>query len=213
MEGRGDESGKLSSDVGDRKRLYSFDDLDDEPPVQPRPRRFISSSHRLQVFPVPEKRDQDSWLDQPKKTCDVNKENVTSPCVSYKVVENADKQKSEVPIKFSEANSESSQNGPSDDIISHTDNDSVSDSGQSQEGTTQKWESRQVLQVDDCHQVLYVHSQQLIDHCNQLPRIPATVCDAEKLKFIVKKVKVYIFTCIIFFKFLWLPGVTDILKN
>lgn len=196
-----DVSGK-SVDVDGRKRLYSFDDLDDEPPVQPKLRRFTSQtqSSRLQglSLKVTEERDEDtdnrSVLS--KESCvAANKENVTSVSVSNKSTvpyaeagcgtTNEQNENTDVLVKFSEADSQSETNQNRPDDLSTTakiGNDSViSGPAQSQEWTIHKQVSGQVLDSDGCHRVLYVHSQQLIQHCNQLPRIPARVCNSNGL--------------------------------
>lgn len=195
---RPDESGK-STGVWDGKRPYSFDEFDDEPPVQPKLRRFTSSSHRLQVR-VPEQSDlgrravppeilqlsdtvtdtSDSVvaLGQTRGMCDVvNKENVASSDLPNNLGDNAENKTNGTPVKVSlipGADNESETNLNRTDGKVTDRNRGVSDPGQSQERASQQQGSGQEL--DGCHGVLYVYSQQLIDHCNLLPRIPDRVC-------------------------------------
>ena len=191
------ESGK-STGVWDGKRPYSFDEFDDEPPVQPKLRRFTSSSHRLQVR-VPEQSDlgrqavpprtlqlsdTDSHsvvaLGRTRGICDViNKENVANSDLPNDLVDNAENKTNGTPVKLSlmsgaDNESETSQNRTDHNVTDESSNRGVSDPGQSQERASQQQGSGQEL--DGCHGVLYVYSQQLIDLCNLLPRIPDRVC-------------------------------------
>jgi len=182
------ESGK-STGVWDGKRPYSFDEFDDEPPVQPKLRRFTSSSHRLQVR-APEQTeimqlsDTDSVVALGQTSsgmCDVvNKENVASSDLPNSLGDNAENKTNGTPVRVSliviPADNESDTNLNRTDrkVTDQSGSRGVSDPGQSQERASQQQGSGQEL--DGCHGVLYVYSQQLIDLCNLLPRIPDRVC-------------------------------------
>ena len=194
---RPDESGK-STGVWDGKRPYSFDEFDDEPPVQPKLRRFTSSSHRLQVR-APEQNDLGRRAVPPEimqlsdtdsvvalgqtssGMCDVvNKENAASSDLPNSLGDNAENKTNGTPVRVSliviPADNESDTNLNRTDrkVTDQSGSRGVSDPGQSQERASLQQGSGQEL--DGCHGVLYVYSQQLLDHCNLLPRIPDRVC-------------------------------------
>ena len=196
---RPDESGK-STGVWDGKRPYSFDEFDDEPPVQPKLRRFTSSSHtRLQVRALEQNdlgrravppeimqlSDADSVVALGQTSsgmCDVvNKENVASSDLPNNLGDNAENKTNGTPVKVSlrvipgaDNESDTNLNRTDRKVTDQSGSRGVSDPGQSQERASQQQGSGQEL--DGCHGVLYVYSQQLIDHCNLLPRIPDRVC-------------------------------------
>ena len=147
-------------EVSKRKRHYSFDDLDNEPEEKPKLRKFSSLNFRKSTSAGATVGPCESIRECPYNERTNTEEVKTGGMHAAFIKSNS--QTSEQSDKTAETSSVDSTH--SADVV-----DSYAEIAGQQKCSD--------LRSTASQRILYVHNQELIDHCNKLPRIPERVCE------------------------------------